>query len=409
MSPGADADLVILGAGLAGLTLAARLARERSGPQVVVLEPRTTYQDDRSWCFWRPEHHDLSHLVSRRWTTWTFSDAAGSTVRHQAPGLAYQYIRGSDFYASAQADIAASPRVDLRLGVRAGTVTAVSGGVRVETSAGTLLARQVIDTRPRAAAAMLYQSFVGLELERDHPLPFDPDEVTLMGSLASDAEGLRFVYALPLGPNRAIVEWTRFGTAPIDRDRLISELDQVLSGLGLADASRVRTEGGVLAMGLGRQAAPPIAGVVHAGNSGGALRAASGYGFLRIARWAELCAEQLLAGREAVGHPEEPRLRRTFDRIFLQAVRAHPERTAEYFLALARGVPPAGLVRFLSDGARAADYARIIASLPWSPFIAQLASPTVFSPAPAAPVAATTATATAANVATAVPSTSEQW
>ncbi|TFD69721.1 lycopene cyclase family protein [Cryobacterium ruanii] len=384
----ADADLVILGAGLAGLSLAARLARECSGPRVVLLEPRTAYRDDRSWCFWRPEQHDLSYLVSRRWKTWTFSDVGGRNVRHQVPGLAYQYVRGSDFYMSAQADIAESPRVELRLGVRAGTVTAVLGGVRVETNAGTLLARQVIDTRPRASAAMLYQSFVGLELERDRPLPFDPDEVTLMGSLASDAEGLRFVYALPLGPNRAIVEWTRFGTAPIDRDRLIPELDQVLTGLGLADARRVRTEGGVLAMGLGRQAGLPIEGVVHAGNAGGALRAASGYGFLRIARWAQLCADRLLAGREAVGHPEEPRLRRTFDRIFLQAVRAHPERTAEYFLALSDGVPPAALVRFLSDGARAADYARIISSLPWSPFIAQLAAPTRFTPAPAAPVGA---------------------
>jgi lycopene beta-cyclase len=384
----ADADLVILGAGLAGLTLAARLARESSGPRVVLVEPRTIYRDDRSWCFWRPEQHDLSHLVSRRWNTWTFSDAAGRVARHRVPGLAYQYVRGSDFYASALADIAESPRVELSLGVRADSVTAVSGGVRVETSAGTLLARQVIDTRPRAAPAMLYQSFVGLELECDRRLPFDPNEVTLMGSLASDAEGLRFVYALPLGPNRAIVEWTRFGTAPIKRDRLIGELDQVLTGLGLADVRRVRTEGGVLFMGLGRQAALPIEGVVHAGNAGGALRAASGYGFLRIARWAQLCAERLLAGREAVGHPEEPRLRRTFDRIFLQAVRAHPERTAEYFLALARGVPPAALVRFLSDGARAADYARIISSLPWSPFIAQVAAPTVFSPALVAPVGA---------------------
>lgn len=392
MTFGKDAPLVILGAGLAGLTLAARLARERSGPRVVVLEPRTAYQDDRSWCFWRPEQHDLSHLVSRRWKTWTFSDAAGLTFRHQVPGLFYQYIRGSDFYASAQSDIAASSRVDLRLGVRAEAVTAVSGGVRVETSAGTVQARQVIDTRPRAAESMLYQSFVGVELERDHPLPFDPREVTLMGSLGADAEGLRFVYALPLGANRAIVEWTRFGLAPINRERLVGELDQMLDGLGLADARRVRTEGGVLAMGLGRQTAPPVAGVVHAGNAGGALRPASGYGFLRIQRWAELCTERLRAGGEAVGHPEEPRLRRTFDRIFLQAVRAHPERTAEYFLALARGVPPAALVRFLSDGARASDYARIISSLPWSPFIAQLVAPTVFTPVPA--TTATTAPGT---------------
>jgi len=383
MTPSLDADLVVLGGGLAGLTLAARLARERCELRVVVLEPRTAYQDDRSWCFWRPEQHDLSHLVSRRWSTWTFSDPAGDTVRHRVPGLAYQYVRGSDFYAGAQSDIAESSRVELLLGVHAEDLTAVPHGVRVHTSAGTLLARQVIDTRPRPAPAMLYQSFVGVELERDQPLPFEPGEVTLMGSLAADTEGLSFVYTLPLSANRAIVEWTRFGTAPIPRHRLAGELDGVLDGLGLNGGRRVRTEGGVLAMGLGRQSAPGIAGVVHAGNAGGALRAASGYGFLRIQRWAQLCADRLLAGRDAVGHPAEPALRRSFDRIFLQAVRAHPERTAEYFLALARGVPPAALVRFLSDGARAGDYARIISSLPWSPFIAQVAAPTVFSPAAA--------------------------
>lgn len=392
MTCAVDADLVILGGGLAGLTLAARLARERSGLRVVVLEPRTVYQDDRSWCFWRPEQNDLSHLVSHSWKTWTFSDPAGRTFRHRVPGLTYQYIRARDFYASMQADIALSKRVDLRLGVSAETVTAVTGGVRVETSAGSLLARQVIDTRPRATESMLYQSFVGFELEREHPFSFDPGEVTLMGSLTADTEGLRFVYTLPLGPNRAIVEWTRFGMAPIKRERLVGELDEVLTGLGLADARRVRSEGGVLAMGLGKQTAKSIPGVVYAGNAGGALRAASGYGFLRIQRWARLCTESLLAGQGAVGHPAEPRVRGTFDRIFLQAVRAHPERTAEYFLALARGVAPAALVRFLSDGARPTDYARIISSLPWTPFLAQVATPARFSPAQTLPAARPTPT-----------------
>lgn len=381
MTPAVDADLIILGGGLAGLTLAARLARERSGPRVIVLEPRTTYQDDRSWCFWRPEQHNLSHLVSHQWKTWTFSDAAGAIVRHQVPGLTYQYIRGSSFYASSQNDIAESVRIDLQLGVQARSLTVCGDGVRVETSAGSLLARQVIDTRPKATEAMLYQSFAGMEIESDQPLPYDPREVTLMGSLAADSEGLRFIYTLPLGPNRAIVEWTRFGTKPIERDLLLRELEELLSDRGLSGVRRLRTEGGVLAMGLGRQDAPALSGVVNAGASGGALRAASGYGFLRIQRWADLCAERLLAGRDAVGHPREPWLRRTFDEIFLQAVRARPERTAEYFLALARGVSPSVLVRFLTDGARPADYARIISSLPWSPFLAQLAAPATFSPA----------------------------
>lgn len=205
-----------------------------------------------------------------------------------------------------------------------------------------------------------------------------------MGSLTADTHGLSFVYALPLSPNRAIVEWTRFGTEPVSRRRLSDELDHVLAELGLHDVRRVRTEGGVLAMGLEPRTSPTIPGVVLAGNVGGALRAATGYGFLRIQQWAQDSADRLLAGRDALGHPEEPWLRRNFDRIFLQALRTHPERTAEYFLALARGVAAPALVRFLTDNARPLDYARIISSLPWTPFIAQVAAPTRFTPASAA-------------------------
>ena len=60
------------------------------------------------------------------------------------------------------------------------------------------------------------------------------------------------------------------------------------------------------------------------------------------------------------------------DRIFLQAVRARPAKTGDYFLSLASRVPPKRLVRFLSDHATIGDYARIIASLPLLPFLAEL-------------------------------------
>lgn len=204
-----------------------------------------------------------------------------------------------------------------------------------------------------------------------------------MGSMAADAIGLRFVYALPLDQHRVILEWTRFGATPTPRAQLLAELDTVVNAHSLGDATRVRTEGGVLAMGLVPDSQPTLPGVVFAGNAGGALRAASGYGFLRMQRWAQACADRLIAGVPAVGHPPEPWARATLDRLFLQAIRRHPERTAEYFLALAEGVPPASLLRFLSDGARTSDYARIIGSLPKRPFIAEIGRRTIYSPPPA--------------------------
>ncbi|MET4703872.1 lycopene cyclase family protein [Frigoribacterium sp. UYMn621] len=383
LAAGADADLVILGAGCAGLSLAARLARSQHRLSVHIIEPRTEYEDDRSWCFWRPERHDLSDLVSHSWDGWRFSGATGPAVHHRVEGLRYQYVRGSDFYTRARERIDASSDITLHSGVHATGLVSLGEGpgaiVRVETDRGSIRARHVVDTRPRVMPARLYQSFAGVEIESEHRLPFDPAEVGLMDAMATDAGGMHFRYTLPLGRTRALVEWTRFSATPVPSGILSAELDAELARLGLASARVIRREGGVLPMGTPGDLPDAPAGVVVAGNSGGALRAASGYGFLRIQKWAQACAYRMQRGEPPVGHPSEPWLRRSMDRIFLQAVRADLERTPDYFLALARGVPPAGLVRFLSDAALLPDYARLIASLPTVPFLRQLA-PTAVPP-----------------------------
>jgi lycopene beta-cyclase len=142
--------------------------------------------------------------------------------------------------------------------------------------------------------------------------------------------------------------------------------------MGLSEATVVREEGGILPMGRVDAPQPAIAGVVLAGIAGGALRDASGYAFLRIQRWATACADSLARGEAPAPHPVEPWVRRQMDRIFLQAVRAHPERTAEYFMAMAKGAAPKRLLRFLTDRATVGDLIGIIASLPLRPFLAQL-------------------------------------
>ncbi len=370
-------DLAILGAGCAGLSLAARLASGDGDLRVVLIDPRTEFVDDRSWSFWQHDHHPLHDIVAHEWSGWAYSDLTGRSATHRVPGMSYQYIRGVDFYRWALAEITGDERIELRLGVAARDLDAAtlpdgSAGVRIATDQGALLARRVVDTRPRRTAALLYQCFSGVEVEHGGALTVEHDAVGLMTRMRSGADGLGFVYVLPLTPTRALVEWTRFSPVPLAEQVVVAERDAEIAAMGLGDATIVREEGGILPMGRMPAAEEPIPGVVLAGNAGGALRDASGYAFLRIQQWARRCAHALARGEDPAAHPAEPWVRRQMDRIFLQAVRAHPERTADYFMAMARGVAPRRLLRFLTDRATAGDLANIILSLPLLPFLAQL-------------------------------------
>lgn len=370
------ADLVVIGGGLAGLSLGMRLAQRGYGGQVRIIEPRQHYEDDRSWAFWTTRGSAWATSAARTWDHWSFSRSEEATLSRSADGWCYAYVRSGDFYQAALRTIAGSPNITLLQGTTAGEIDALGDDVTVATSAGTLTARHVVDTRPPPAsqwsAATLFQSFAGRELRLQQP-GFDEHQVELMTDMRCDARGFVFSYVLALSATRALVEVTRFAPQPIGAAELAPDLEALLTARGWTHAEVLRAESAILPMGLPATASTGMArGVVRAGIGAGALRAASGYGFLRIQRWADACADALLQGRPPVGHPDEPTLRRWMDRVFLRALASHPERSPEFFLRLAAAVPGPAFVRFMSDQAGWADHVRIIAALPPGPFLQAL-------------------------------------
>lgn len=374
-----DADIAILGGGCAGLSLAARLADAGArGPRVVVLEPRARYVDDRSWCFWSRASSPLARLASAACEAWSLSTAQGDEIVQRAPGVAYRYVRGADFYADALARIAApGSRVTLLHGVRAGAVRPTHADLAVETSQGTLRCAAVVDTRPPPgpAPALLQQQFAGVEL-RLRPERMPPAGVVgLMQQLDHDRHGLRFDYVLPLGPDTVLAEATRFSAGVLPPAVLAVDIAALLAGRGWSDGEVLRQEQGCLPMGMAQAADAGRAAdrrVHRAGIGGGALRASSGFGYVRIQRWADACAGRVLAGARPCGHPRERALRALLDRTFLRALRDDPARGPAHFMALAAGLDGPGFVRFMGDDAHWRDTLRAVACLPPRPFLRAL-------------------------------------
>jgi lycopene beta-cyclase len=363
-------DIVIVGGGLAGLSLAAALASQpRLRWKVLVLEARAQYRRDRTWSFWVDTPLPYAHLARRTWNAWR---VRGDSVECIARGPAYASLDGDVFYREARSRIDGSCCVELRLGT---PVSSISPGLRpaVQLSDGEALrAHLVVDARPLpSSSAQFYQSFAGGEFECDDDC-FDPDLVDLM-DLQPASSGAHFFYVLPYSARRALVQATWI-------DRSVPSLQR----RGLLESymarrwpdARLRAdylEDGVLP--LATAAAPqPCRGVLPVGQRAGTLRASTGYAFAEtvLDTW-RLAGEMAACHAPAELHDLQPfRRPRTdlwMDRIFLQALGLQPDLGRRLLLSLFQRCPPPALVRFLSGRAGTADRLDVVRSLPAWPML----------------------------------------
>lgn len=361
-------DLAIIGAGCTGLSLAAALAQSAPHLKIILIDPRTTFEDDRTWCFWTSGNTSVEALIATRWPRWRFSAADGAAFVHGAESQQYACVRAGDFYASRLALIRKAG-FELRLGDHVDSIAPESHALRIFSAKKQTLARLAVDTRPtQQLNAKLFQVFAGVEIESANAC-FDAAQAGLMEDMASDADGFRFVYILPFSPTRALIELTRFAPRFMNAQTLHHDLETILARRGLRDARILRREQGVLPMGQVPEALPVDPRILRAGAAAGALRAGTGYAFLRIQHWARSCAASLAQGGPLLPHAPEPRFVAWLDSVFLTALRTNPERGADYFLRIANALKPDAFARFMSDAAQPQDIIRLMGALPPLPFV----------------------------------------
>ena len=379
-----EVDTLILGGGCAGLSLGMRLAERAQ--KALIFEPRASYSNDRTWCFWRHRAHRWEQLVSRSWTSLPLSSATREATV-SCGDSPYQMIEAGSFYGAATHAIAAAPTVQLCMNE---TITdepqLVDGRWRVRTATKEVAARYVVDTRPpqppRLGDALLWQSFLGQQVAWDAPT-IDPHKVALMDFVqtagARHTRGVMFTYVLPFSAQRALIHTTVFGAQPINADALADHqarapqhLAHDTTKIGRAAHHIERSESGILPMGMKVSVQAPGAHYVRAGLMSGGARLSTGYAFQRIQRWADSCAAALPAGHGPVGHAPDSLTRRAMDRLFLRVIRDYPKRAPEMFVRLFSTTKPARVLRFLSDEGSLVDCLAVIATLPPAPFLRTL-------------------------------------
>lgn len=367
-------DLVILGGGCAGLNLT--MALEAQGGRklrTLVVESRDVYQNDRTWCFWSDSAKVLPYKIQHRWQTMRVSNG-GHSVTLNCGSTPYNMLAGEHFYATALASIDRQPNITLRMGTSVRSEPDFAEGVwTVDTSAGSVTALAIVDTRPPLAVEMggatLWQSFYGLEIECTAAV-FDATALDLMNFLDPDPRHVPFVYVLPVSPTRALIELTVFGAQPLGRSALSSQLEAaVVKLVGDSPFETIRSEHGILPMGLNKAPRALHSSYTRVGIMAGGARPSTGYAFQRIESWARECASSLARHGHPTPHRPDPLPLRLMDRIFLEVLRTHPIRGGAIFFSLFGSAHPARVIRFLSGRGGLVDSLAVIAAVPFTPFI----------------------------------------
>jgi lycopene beta-cyclase len=300
-----DLDVAFVGGGLASVLAALMLLERRPSLRLMVVEREPHLGGNHTWCFHaadlpRAAARVVAPLIVQSWDGYDVQFPS----RTRRLASAYACITSERLDQVASARLREAPHASVIVGHSAQQVSAHrvvlddgrafrAGLVVQATGPDSAVARRGSPSgRPPMPGGRGYQKFVGLELE----VPRHGVEVPVMfDACLPQHDGFRFMYVLPLTPDRLLVEETFFSeTHTLDERASRQEILGYCAARGFTVRAVLRTERGVLPMPWIDQDFSAEARPLLAGYRGGLFHPVTGYSFPLAVRFAVALADSNL-------------------------------------------------------------------------------------------------------------------
>lgn len=365
-------DYIFAGAGAAASLLLLRMEQRGllDGKKIVVIDPDTKSKNDKTFCFWSTSEElkalQCGHLISHEWANVRMTKNKPESLET----MKYSLISSLDVYSELK-------RILKKYGIErqhseVKAIHSTGNGLNVETENGVLNATVVFDSRPplflpsKKNEVHLLQSFLGYVIEIETPLS-DPDCIDLMDFEVNQLEYTQFVYVLPFGPTKLLVELTRFGEVAITSAEAEPILMEYITRR-FGKFKRTDIETGCIPMSSAAISKENLSGVVSIGSRAGAVKPSTGYAFKNMLRHAEKITESLVEGKklETIKRPSRFVF---YDRLLLLILSRKPQMGKLIFQTLFQKNKMATVFQFLDEKSTLKQELFILYSLPIIPFL----------------------------------------
>ncbi|CAA3707385.1 Lycopene cyclase [Candidatus Portiera aleyrodidarum] len=321
-----DIDFLILGGGCSGLSLAYYLSFLPNNFNILIIENKLLYNNDKTWCGWRINNHAFLSCCKTFWYSFYFKKANPyySIITSSIP---YENIRSIFFYKKVLNRIQNIYNIK-SYNNKIINIKEYNGYVAVKLTNGKYKnARWVLDTTPKpinfsSYSPWKYQTFFGIELYSTKNFKFfsTPYLMNFYINKYLQYNQVNFIYILPLKTNNFLFEWTIFFSKDVFFIKTLFKFYLNLQ-IGKSNYQILREETGHIPMAYitNKTTLKNLAQIY-----GCYIRTSNGFSFHEIQKWAIKCAYNISINKKLI----LPKISYFFiflDYIFMKTIELYPK------------------------------------------------------------------------------------